>query len=179
MVILINTSQIYPVGFELLDQTQPQKSGMCNKDEFNPSIEAINRELKKIKIYTQVSGFTLTLKKKYHTTDDKWMHRQIIKAIKKSHIWKNKKYIIFPEYTKAGNLHYHGIMYDEYPLEVMRCIKWWRHKYGFAKPELKLKSVDNWIKYITKEHSKTGLWTIHNIRSAKNDMELPKINKNL
>ncbi len=149
------------IGFELLDQTQRKKS----VNEYNPSKEVINSKLTEIiNNFTDVCGFTLTIKKKYHNDDDKYIHRLVQTKILTSLVWKNKKYMIFPEYTKKGNLHYHGIIWDEYEIEVMRCIKWWRRIFGFAKPELKLSSKYNWIKYIVKDYGKTGLWTIYNIK---------------
>ncbi len=164
--IEVDTTQIYnkKLGLQLLDQTQPAISKMSNKDEYNPSIEVIRKELDKIsKNYSQVCGFTLTFKKKYHSSCDKWLHRKVHNEIKKSKIWKDTKYIIFCEYTKKGILHYHGIIYDSYEIQVMRCIKWWRRLYGFAKPELKLINKQNWLTYITKDYGKTGLWTMSKI----------------
>lgn len=150
------------VGFDVLDQTQHEKDG------YNPSKETINKYLSNvINNYSDIVGFTLTLKKKYHNDDDKYMHRLIENKILRSSIWKDKCYIIFPEYTRKGNLHYHGIMWNQYEIEVMRCLKWWRRIFGFAKPELKINSKYNWIKYITKDYMKTGLWTIYNIKHPK------------
>ncbi len=144
------------LGLEILDQTQRKK-----RDTYNPTIECIEKKLKYlINNYSDIGGFTLTLKKKFHGDDDKWLHNHIEETIRKSRVWKNKEYLLFPEYTKNGVLHYHGIMWDEYQIEIMKCIKWWRRKFGFAKPELELKSKYNWIKYITKNYNKTGLWTI-------------------
>ncbi len=151
-------------GFELLDQTQRKNSHIPEKDVYNPSKEVVLKHLNNlINNSSDICGFTLTLKKKYHNDDDKWMHRQIHNGIRMSRVWYDKKYILFPEYTKKGVLHYHGVMWDEYQTEVMRCIKWWRRKYGFAKPELKINNKNNWIKYITKDYGNTGLWTISNL----------------
>ncbi len=158
-------------GFDILDQTQRKKMRLINlidKDEFNPAKETINKYLNTIiNSSSDISGFTLTFNKKYHNDDDRWLNRHVHDSIIKSKIWKDKKYIIIPEYTKKGNLHYHGIMWDEYHSEVMKCIKWWRRKFGFVKPELVLSSKFNWIQYITKNYGKTGLWTIHNIKDEK------------
>ncbi len=141
--------------FELLDQTKPKK---CN-----PVTEYIKHLINtKIDKFSQVSGFTLTLKKKYHDDDSVWIHRYIHAKILKSSVWKDKNYILIPEFTKAGNLHYHGIIWDHYDITVMRCIKWWRREFGYAKPELELRNYKNWSKYILKNYLKTGLWTIFN-----------------
>lgn len=143
------------VGFDILDQTQRKKG------YYNPSIEFINNKLNKIiDNSSDVCGVTLTFRKSYHNDDDKYIHKLVISTLKKSRIWKNKNYILFPEYTKNGVLHYHGIIWDHYQSEVMSCVKWWRRKYGFVKPELELKNRYRWIEYITKNYGKTGLWTI-------------------
>ena len=152
----------------LLDQTTPKKS---DSDVYLPVKEHIIKELIKKNNISQISGFTLTLKKKFHNDDDKWLMRFIERKINKSRIWKNKEYIIFPEYTKNGILHFHGCMYNEYHHEVMRCMKWWRREFGFVKPELTLSSYSNWIKYITKDYGKTGLWTIYKLNNPRNQMD--------
>ena len=150
--------------FEILDQTPTDKNKKGRSDDYNPTREIINKKLSTIiDNFTDVCGFTLTLNKKYHNDDDKYVHRHIQDALIKSRVWKDKKYFLFPEYTKKGILHYHGVMWDEYQIEVMRCVKWWRRKYGFVKPELELKHPYKWIAYITKNYGKTGLWTISHI----------------
>ncbi len=167
-------NEIYnKIGVEVLDQPQQKKSGLVlEKDVYNPSIAELEKVLKLvIDNYTDVCGFTLTFKRKYHMDDDRWLHRDVQNSIVKSRKWKDIKYIMFPEYTKNGNLHYHGIIWDEYQTVVMDCLKWWRRKYGFAKPELKLNSKFNWIKYITKDYGLTGLWTLNNLGKYKVDME--------
>ncbi len=159
--------QLNDVGLKLLDQSNAKKDDFLNLDpnEFNPSKETLNKELFLIiDNFSDCCGATLTLKKKFHDDDDRWLHRHIFNDICNSRLWSDKKYMLFPEYTKQGVLHYHMIMWDVYQLEVMRCIKWWRRKYGFVKPELKLNSPVNWIKYITKDYMKTGLWTISKIQ---------------
>ncbi len=149
----------------VLDQTQPKLLCILEKDTYNPSIETINKTLSYVADnYSDVCGFTLTFKKSFHNDDDKWLHRHVHKSLLNQKDWKRVKYIIFPEFTpKKGVLHYHGIIWDEYEITIMRCLKYWRRKYGFAKPELKLNSIYNWIKYITKDYMKTGLWTITNL----------------
>ncbi len=151
-------------SLELLDQTTH------NKGENDATIVRmmIEEQLKNLENLSEVSGFTLTLRQKYHEIDDLEMHRYIHKKILKSRVWKNLNYIIIPEYTAKGALHYHGVIYDSWEFNVMRCIKWWRREFGFAKPELKLKSVKNWVKYIQKDRNKTGLWTIYNFKEKIN-----------
>ncbi len=147
----------------ILDKPNPILVVTTNKDEYNPSVETVNKILTKvIDSDLMMSGFTLTLKKKYHNDDDKYIHRLIATKLIKSKIWNNKSYVLFPEYSAKGNLHYHGVMWNEYQFEVMRCVKWWRRHFGFVKPEMELHSKYNWLKYIIKDYGKTGLWTLHN-----------------
>lgn len=143
------------VGVDILDQTPHDKLK-----------SAIIKEINK---FSQKSGFTLTInaskvcKFVKDVTDPKELHRYIHNKIVKSRVWKKIKFVMFPEFsTINGNLHYHGIIYDEYQTVVMKCIKWWRRNFGFAKPELEIRHYDNWMNYITKDINKTGLWTIYN-----------------
>lgn len=145
---------------ELLDQTQPDFKSITGDVTRDVLIE----KLKEIEDFTDVCGVTLTLKKKYHNDDDKWMHRYIENKILKSQAWKDKKYILVPEYTKNGVLHYHGVIWDSYQIEVMKVAKWWRRHFGFVKPELKINNYKNWMNYMIKDYGKTGLWTIYKIK---------------
>lgn len=153
----------------LLDQNQPAKIEKCNstlKEVTNARKltivqERIMKKLKEIEIYSDKCGITLTLKKKYHDDDDIWMHRYIQDKINKSIIWKKKNYILFPEFTKKGILHYHGVIWGSYQIEVIKMAKWWRRSLGFVKLELKINNYKNWMNYITKDYGKTGLWTIN------------------
>lgn len=164
-------------GGDILDQPTPKKRNhKVHKDSFNPSKITLSKVLTKLLemrhsedlradpcySISQLSGFTLTLSKKYHNDDDYWLHCKIRSELRKSTVWKNKSYIIFPEFTKKGTLHYHGIMWNEYEADVMRCVKWWRRKYGFVKPELQINNRKNWLKYITKDYGKVGLCIISN-----------------
>jgi len=151
--------------FVILDQTTAKKVTLGKKGEYNPKTEYVQKACSLLlsnKI-TQMSGFTLTFKRKFHTDDPLWLHRHIEGLIIKSKIWNTKSYMLFPEFTKKGALHYHGIMWNEYNVEVVRSINWWRRKFGFVKPELEIRNIDNYIRYITKSYSKTGLWTIMNL----------------
>ncbi len=152
------------VEFELLDQTTQKLGNSDKKDTYNPKREYINKILNTLidNKSSQVAGFTLTLKKKYHEDDPVWMHRYIHKSLQSSRIWKDKNYILFPEFTKRGVLHYHGIMWDEYQVEVIRSINWWRRKYGFVKLEKKINNLRSFLTYITKDYNTVGLWTITN-----------------
>ncbi len=116
-----------------------------------------------IKKHSQISGFTLTFKAKFHDDDDKWLHSYVEGKILESKVWKDKKYMLFPEFTRNGVLHYHGLFFDCYQMEVMKCLKWWRRKFGFAKPELELRNVLKWKDYCIKDYGKAGLWTLYSI----------------
>ncbi len=144
--------------FELLDKIRPNLEEdsykLYNKDKL------INLLLKECEASTQCSGFTFTLKKKFHDEDPIYIHRLVIDKINRSTIWKDKRYILIGEFTKKGIIHYHGIMLDEYQREVIRCTNWWRRNFGFAKPELKINSRKSWITYMYKDYGKSGLWTI-------------------
>ncbi len=107
-------------GLLLLDQTTQK---LDDSEVYLPVKEYIIKELINKDIISQKCGFTLTLRKKYHNDDDKWMWRQIENKLNGSKIWKDKEYIMFPEYTKNGILHAHGIMYNQYQSEFMRCMK--------------------------------------------------------
>lgn len=155
---------------ELLDPTTPNLR--------NSVSNIVLRKLKSLGEFTQLSGFTFTFKSKFHSTDDKWLHRHVEEKIKKSHIWSFKNYILIPEFTsKNGNLHYHGVIWNAYDVEVMRCIKWWQTNFGFAKPELNIRNYGNWMTYITKDYLKSGLWTINRwciSDEIKKDLDLTK-----
>jgi len=150
---------------KLLDQTQRKNICIAEKDTYNPCREVLNKSLNKIvNDYTQICGFTLTFQRKFHDDDDRWLHRHVHHSLINHKKWKKVKYIIIPEFTpKRGQLHYHGIIWDEFDLTVMECLKYWRRKYGFVKPELRLKNPHLWIKYMCKDFNKTGLWTISNL----------------
>ncbi len=147
--------------FDLLDQTSANSSNI-GIGESNTTTEALLKELKRVvDNESQICGFTFTFKRAYHQDDDLWLHRHVEKCINSSRVWKDIKYIMFSEFNASGQLHYHGIIYGEYDIVVMRIIKWWRRKYGFAKVELKLHNKLNWVKYICKDYLRTGLWTLN------------------
>ncbi len=152
------------LGLSILDQTQQNLGTNINIQELNVTRKDILWKLKEIEKFTDVCGFTLTLKRSFHHDDDKWMHRYVQHKIDNSRVWRNIKYIIIPEFTKKGVLHYHGVIWDSYEVEVLRCLKWWRRTFGFVKPELKLNNYINWMNYIIKDYGRTGLWTLYNIK---------------
>ena len=68
---------------------------------------------------------------------------------------------MFPEFTKKGHLHYHGIVWDCTQYTFLELIKWWRREFGYAKSELKINNLDKWSKYIIKDYNISGLHTIY------------------
>ncbi len=154
------------LGLELLDQTQSEITDAIHNTPKEDNIvrEAIIKVLNLAIRESDTVGVTFTLKRKYHNEDNKWMHRYIQEKIEKSRIWKKKKYVLIPEFTSSGNLHYHSIIWGSYQCEVMKMVNWWRRTFGFAKAELELRHPECWIKYITKDYGKTGLWTLYNVQ---------------
>lgn len=141
-------------GVEILDQPQRKKSD-------NVIHLYIKRLLNDNLSISQVSGMTLTFQKKFHSDDPRYLHKYVIKTLNQSRIWKRKEYILFPEFSaKHGILHYHGCVMNEYEVEVCKMLLMWRRKFGFAKPEMKIRKMINWNTYITKDYDKSGLWTI-------------------
>lgn len=133
--------------------------------EINVTREVILRKLGYVLDHcSEVCGVTLTFSRKFKLDDHTWLHRFVQKELLSSKLWKGIKYILIPEFTPNGDLHYHGIIWDEYQCVVMRLLQWWRRKFGYVKPELKLKHPMLWLNYIIKDYGKTGLWTLYRIK---------------
>lgn len=71
------------------------------------------------------------------------------------------KYILVPEFSKQGRLHYHGIFYEGYYSDYVAAIEYWRKKYGFVKGEFEIKYPEKWANYCCKDINKTFLPIIH------------------
>ncbi len=157
------------LGFDILDQTLEKKPNIVY-DNIWSKICLINK-------HSQKYGITLTFSSKWHIEDSLTLHRIVISKITKSTVCKNINYIFFPEFTKGGILHYHGIIWDCYQLPFIRFSRWWSRTFGFTKPELELryylcnisakctqsqisKAKHCWSHYITKDYGKNGLWTL-------------------
>lgn len=141
----------------ILDQPIPEKDTTVSNAILN-SVQLLLIEC------SQISGFTLTFKKKYHEDDDLELHRYVEQYLLKSKCWNKTQYVLFSEYTSKGNIHYHGVMFNQYQINVMKCIKSWRRKFGFVKVELEIRNVRNWYDYITKNYGKIGLWTLYKFK---------------
>ncbi len=150
-------NNIYRLGFDILDQNPSD-----NKQKaYEPTKEVINKMLLQIKKYSDVRGATFTFKLKWHSEDQEILHKYVHEKIVKSRLWKDKKYILFPEMTKKGVVHYHALFWDIYQEPFVKLIQWWRRTYGFAKMELEIRHYDCYVKYITKNYGRVGLYTIY------------------
>lgn len=58
--------------------------------------------------------------------------------------------IAYPEFTKAGNIHFHGIIYEKNKLYFNKYINYWTYNYGFVKVK-KIHSTLGWFCYCVKE----------------------------
>ncbi len=171
------------VGFDILDQTQREKAEKSNSTQLHPVdvFSTIWEKIHKVNKVTQKYGVTLTFKRKFHDIDPLELHRMVIKKMGNSRMCKKINYILIPEFTSKGQLHYHGIVWDSYQLPFIKFSKWWKRTYGFSKEELDIRyyfcgSIDYkkclqkevskakhcWSHYITKSVGKTGLWTLTN-----------------
>lgn len=163
---------------EVLDQTQPPESRKSYRDQV--VFTNIWLELIKQNKCTQKYGITLTFSTKWHIEDALTLHRIVQTKMARSTVCKNIKYILFPEYTAKGILHYHGIIFSCYQTPFIRFSKWWKRSFGHTKEELEIryylcsinpakcmqsslsKAKYCWSHYITKDYHKNGLWTLTN-----------------
>lgn len=100
----------------------------------------------------------VTFKSKYHKMNTGYLHNNFkkwfVKWIKK-HLYFKPTYIMIPEFTKAGVIHYHGIIYfdnanDYWTAEIKRlCNNKWGRTQG-----KKIYNIENYWKYITKDITK-------------------------
>lgn len=92
-----------------------------------------------------------------NSTDDPIIHGDVLKYIG---LWarKNKvRIILFPEYTKSYDIHYHGVIEATPPI-VARFKKYWTKNYGLTY----IKDIENiyWLNYLVKDYGKTELSTV-------------------
>lgn len=144
--------------FVVLDQTLPQNEGLQKGDGRN----YIKNILRKAVVNSQCYGFTLTFRSKLVQGDPIVLHRSVQRYLARSQPWMRVNYIMFPEFTKKGCLHYHGLTWNSYQAPVIKCMASWRRKYGFVKLELVLRSTGNWVTYISKCSLDSGLWCLTN-----------------
>lgn len=157
-------------GLLVLDQTLEKKGdtdlitdGDCKAQykQLTKLQEIIKDKLLLFNKSSQCYGVTLTFKTKFHSDDPRWLHVYVINLLNRSYLWQHKKYILYPEFTKKGILHYHGCIKDIYQCEFIKLCLWWSRTFGYVKPELTINNFHNWSTYITKDLGKTGLWTIN------------------
>lgn len=157
---------------DLLDPTQrdfgcpkrrpaPEVLISGNSTCYSPTSNYLAKLIEEVKCNTMYYGLTLTFKPKYHESEIRKLHKFVNTTISRSLVWKKINYILFPELTSGGNLHYHGIIYDTYQCTADKAIKHWRRKFGFVKPEFTVRNRENWNSYIVKDYKKIGLYTLH------------------
>ncbi len=155
-----NILEFYKKLGGLLDQAQPEKMEKTNGDKKNNLLLRLNSIFRN---NTQVYGITCTLGKKCDYNDPLFMHRMIVRKLCRSTLWRKQKYLLIPEFTDNGRLHYHGVIYNCYEVEAIRLSQWWKREFGFTKFEKEIRYPNKWIDYILKDIGKTGLWTISNM----------------
>ncbi len=138
--------------YEQLTYYKPHELCKCNDN--------IKKSLLKHKSSTQRSGFTLTFKPIYHEYDPDELYEFIVRYCEQN-FHKKDPYIIFPEFTSSGILHFHGVVYNCYQRYISSCLKEWRRQYGYVKIEWTIKN--EWLDYIQKDMNKTGYAVIDNI----------------
>lgn len=160
-----------PIGCSVLDQT-PNTVTKSQPGEQMSNYKNLHFILEKIKYNTLKFGITITIDPKYpyknrrfKSMDDDKKHK-VINAIISDYIKKRNcslQYIIIPEYSPNGMLHYHGIVWNGYQKVFSNFVKYLRGKIGYCKSEMQLNNYDKWIIYIFKNYGKTGLSTITKI----------------
>ncbi len=150
--------EIFRGGFDLLDQTPTGNMPKCMA--VNLVREQLIKKLLLLNCVTQKYGVTFTFKPRFREEDDMELHRIVYDKLIRSNIFKVVNWVLIPEFTKGGALHYHGVISDCYQTDFMRCVKWWRRNYGFVKPELEIRHYTKWVKYICKDVEKTGLYIL-------------------
>lgn len=74
-------------------------------------------------------------------------------------------YKAYPELTKAGDIHYHGIMFaDAY--NAQKLIRWWRRHHGFVKWKY-IFDLPKWLEYIEKDQEKHPMHPMQVYKTAK------------
>jgi len=171
-----NILYYYKLG-EVLDQTQAKISPRRYTEHV--VFTNIWREIVDIDKFSQKYGLTLTFKSQFAMDDPKELHRFVHDKISKSCVFKNTKYIFFPEFTQNGNLHYHGVIWDCYEVDFIRISKWWKRSFGYTREEKEFnmyiccnkamycerRKMFNkwcWSHYMSKDHGKVGLYPFTN-----------------
>ncbi len=165
--------EYYDKRGHLLDQTTPEKDLIKSQAaQLSKSFIVKNMLIKyllaTIDKDTLVQGFTLTfdLKRKRNKRFLSSYKNKTLFRLANNYIFTHlseKKYVICPEFTKKGTLHFHGIIIHSYQIHIVEFIKKYKRRFGNQqKIELELKDHRNWIKYMFKDSDKVGLPIIYN-----------------
>lgn len=126
-----------------------------------------NEMMKKVVISRKSSqwmGFTLTFKPFwFNRRGPRTLHLEAERHITTSLPWQGKSFVMFPEFNKAGILHYHGFVHDCYEVEFLKMMRSWQRKYGHVDKFLEASNKDIWIKYLLKDRHRNGLWYFNHL----------------
>lgn len=143
-------------GSLILDQRTEKKQGIANIDAKDME-KSLGQSFYHDSDFNDhgISAITLTFRQYYHDMDTLELHKEIYHfmmdqlAMKKT----NVKIMLYPEFTKDMNLHYHGCIQG--PKTVRATIlKAYKNRYGFYYIS-KLNDFEKWFKYCTKEYEDT------------------------
>lgn len=102
---------------------------------------------------TQRFGFTMTFRPEFHSHTPDFQYHQLL--FFKRDLPKSLKYIIVPEFTEKGNLHFHGIIFNEYDRKCWSVLKKWQLENGFVYKS-KGQLTEKYAVYICKDLTTTG-----------------------
>ncbi len=120
---------------------------------------AIEKKIQSFAKCTQKVGFTLTFSRMWQEEDPDTLYRYIQKYIKE--YFDKIDYVVVPEFTSSGIMHFHGIIYNCYQRVINKVLNEWRKLYGYIKIENHI--TDKWEKYICKDINEVGYAVITNI----------------
>lgn len=120
---------------------------------------AIEKKIKSFANCTQKVGFTLTFSKMWQDEDPDTLYKYIQDYIEK--YFDKIQYVLVPEFTSSGIMHFHGIIYNCYQRTINKVLNEWRKTFGFIKIESHI--TDKWEKYICKDIFDVGYPVITNL----------------
>lgn len=137
------------------------KFELIRYDKERPVFLSILNKLRISKSNSQWYGLTLTFKRKFHSSSPRWLHKYAHEKLTRMFCKKyNCEWYAFPEFTQAGILHYHCIVYNIYEVNMVKMMNSWKRQFGFVKWEKDVRYKDIWIKYCIKDRNRHGLYTI-------------------
>lgn len=131
------------------------RSDVC---DCNKNIESV---IKRMSLCSQKIGFTMTFAKMWHDEDPDTLYKYFQDYIK-TNFESDAQYIIAPEFTTHGVMHFHGIMYNSYQRFVNKMFTDWRKQYGMIKMEYTI--TEHWENYITKDMDNIGYPVVTNLK---------------